>query len=739
MKTTFNARAVRPSTRPRGLEARFAFANWNHTAMDAPGATYTQHHRARHSAMHARLEEERAEERAAWDASSSVRSSEGRGGADGGSADGGSAGDASPDRTWDSGSSGSYYAVLNVPRSATEEVIKRAYRHLVQTVHPDKIQNPDHKQAAEKQFIRIQTAYDVLKDERSRAVYDVYGEAGLQAGMELSEFVGTAGGVGRNVGGDADAQRRLFEEFLRQREQREGSLSATKGVYVFKTDATAALAPHRGGGHVPLSRMPHITTVYMSTGVDVPIDTAEETWLPAVLSSQQDSLHLGGMVMTAPHGSGGGGSFVAGYHRFYANGVQAGVEGSIGLQTLAGLSVSVPLVETVVANAGVQCDWSAGEGRVVSWDVGTSKQLGEHTSAEFAWTVWPLEVSTMSFTLKHKVSSGVRWLNDIILMGKLELGAMTGLTVRLVRQLTDVLSGRASFKASVTQGIEVELGGFGRIGAGSHGDVGQSAPTAGLGVVTALPAGVMLRLRFQKSGHNFEFPILLSPVLDPYVIAGAHIFPPAIIYAVLHGIVSPAARALHNRRTSVLRAKQIESVQRELKSSLEAIEMIRHVAERKMRREAELLSAPPSVGSDQAGLVIAKALYGDAELLKDDRIQVETFDACIVRSPEDIVQRGITCVDVTIPVAYACDKSSLEFHAGFPKSKLFGFFDPCPGREKVLVIFYRSAGRWLRVQLADTEGCRLPGGGRGRGMVLDAADAIVQMVLEPSLREYLDS
>ena len=723
-------------------------------------ATYAQHHRSRHSSMHARMEEERAEEQAAWDSTSSFRS--GQRGDQGEDEDVLEDGGTDPDTTWANGpssgstgstglsesSSTSYYAVLNVPRAATEEAIKRAYRNLVQTVHPDKIQNPDHKKAAKKQFIRIQTAYDVLKDERTRAVYDVYGEAGLQAGMELSEYVGTAGGFGGEMRGDANAQRRMFEEFLRQKEQREGNMSATKGVYVFKTDATAAVAPYRGAGHMPLSRMPQITTVYMSTGVDVPINTAEEAWLPAVLSSQQDSLHLGGMVMTAPRGSGGGGSFVAGYHRFYANGVQAGVEASIGLQTLAGLSVSVPLVETVVANAGMQCDWSAGDGGVVSWDVGTSKQLGEDTSAEFAWTVWPLEVSTMSFTLKHKVSSGVRWLNDMILMGKLELGAMTGVTVRLIRQLTDVLSGRASFKASVTQGIEVELGGFGRIGAGSHGDAGQSAPTAGMGVVTALPAGVMLRLRFQKSGHNFEFPILLSAALDPYIILGAHILPPAIIYAVLSGVISPAMRALHNRRTAVLRAKRTETVQRDLQSSLEAIEVIRPVAERKMRHEAKLLSASSAQDTGHSGLVIVKALYGDAELLKDDRIQVETFDSCIVRSPEDVVRRGITCVDVTIPVAYACDKSSLEFHAGFPKSKLFGFFDPCPEREKVLVIFYRSGGRWLKVQLGDTEGCKLPGGigsrlstttrsGR-RGKVLDEADAIVQRVLEPSLREYRD-
>lgn len=714
-------------------------------------AAYTQHHRGRHSAMNARLEEERGEERAAWNSSSIHARSEGEQG-QGGRGDGemesdvDAESDIDTNEMWASESpdseSTSYYAVLNVPRSATEEMVKRAYRNLVQTVHPDKIQNPEHKKVAEKEFIKIQTAYDVLKDERTRAVYDVYGEAGLQAGMELAEFVGSAGAFG--AGKDAESQKKLFEEFLRQKGQREGGMAATKGVYVFKTDATAAVAPYRGAGHMPLSRMPQITTVYMSTGVDVSIDTSDEAWLPAVLSSQQDSLHLGGMVMTAPNGSGGGGSFVAGYHRFYANGVQAGVEGSIGLQTLVGASVSMPVVETVVANAGVQCDWSAGDGKVVSWDVGTSKQLGEHTSAEFAWTVWPLEVSTMSFTLKHQISSGVRWLHNMILMGKLELGAMTGVTIRVIRQLTDVLSGRASFKASVTQGVELELGGFGRIGAGNP-NVGEGAPTAGLGVVTAMPAGVMLRLRFQKSGHNFEFPILLSVGLDPLVIAGAHILPPTIIYAIIHGIISPARRALHDRRTAVLREKQTETIKQNLETSMEAIEMIRPVAERKMRREARLTPlSPTDGGDDQAGLVILKALYGDAELLKDDRIQVETFDSCIVRTPEDVVRRGITCIDVTVPVAYACEKSSLEFHAGFSKSKLFGFFDPCPGQEKLLVIYYISGGLWLKVQLGDTEGCKLPGGSttasgrRFRGKVLDAGDVIVQRVLEPSLRQFLD-
>ena len=58
-----------------------------------------------------------------------------------------------------------WYAALGVPRTATGEEIKRAYRRAVRTHHPDKGGDPDH-------FRAIQTAYEVLKDPKKRALYD---------------------------------------------------------------------------------------------------------------------------------------------------------------------------------------------------------------------------------------------------------------------------------------------------------------------------------------------------------------------------------------------------------------------------------------------------------------------------------------------------------------------------------------------------------------------------------------
>jgi molecular chaperone DnaJ len=65
-----------------------------------------------------------------------------------------------------------YYAVLDVPRTATEADIKKAYRRLAMKYHPDR--NPDDKSAEEK-FKEAKEAYEILSDAGKRASYDQYG------------------------------------------------------------------------------------------------------------------------------------------------------------------------------------------------------------------------------------------------------------------------------------------------------------------------------------------------------------------------------------------------------------------------------------------------------------------------------------------------------------------------------------------------------------------------------------
>ncbi|KAF3529789.1 hypothetical protein DY000_02043635 [Brassica cretica] len=70
-----------------------------------------------------------------------------------------------------------YYKVLQVDRSAKDEDLKKAYRKLAMKWHPDK--NPNNKKEAEAKFKQISEAYDVLSDPQKRAIYDQYGEEGL--------------------------------------------------------------------------------------------------------------------------------------------------------------------------------------------------------------------------------------------------------------------------------------------------------------------------------------------------------------------------------------------------------------------------------------------------------------------------------------------------------------------------------------------------------------------------------
>lgn len=84
-----------------------------------------------------------------------------------------------------------YYAILGVPRNATEKEIKQAYRRLARKYHPDV--NPGDKSAEEK-FKEISEAYEVLSDPEKRAKYDQYGEMWKYYSEQQQQPGGFSGG-----------------------------------------------------------------------------------------------------------------------------------------------------------------------------------------------------------------------------------------------------------------------------------------------------------------------------------------------------------------------------------------------------------------------------------------------------------------------------------------------------------------------------------------------------------------
>ena len=71
-----------------------------------------------------------------------------------------------------------YYDVLGLPRNASPDDIKKAFRRLAMRYHPDRNQDG----GAEARFKEVNEAYEVLSDPDRRAMYDRFGHAAAQGG-----------------------------------------------------------------------------------------------------------------------------------------------------------------------------------------------------------------------------------------------------------------------------------------------------------------------------------------------------------------------------------------------------------------------------------------------------------------------------------------------------------------------------------------------------------------------------
>lgn len=92
-----------------------------------------------------------------------------------------------------------YYQRLSVPRGASADEIKKAYRKLARQYHPD--HNPGDKGAEEK-FKALNEAFEVLSDEKKRRLYDEFGDDAAKLGWDEGKaaqyraYRGGAGGGG---------------------------------------------------------------------------------------------------------------------------------------------------------------------------------------------------------------------------------------------------------------------------------------------------------------------------------------------------------------------------------------------------------------------------------------------------------------------------------------------------------------------------------------------------------------
>ncbi len=142
-----------------------------------------------------------------------------------------------------------YYEVLGVPRSASQEEIKKAFRRLARKYHPDINKDPD----AQEKFKEINEAYQVLSDPEKRKLYDTYGHAAFEGmgaqeqayqqnipSLEelLNEVFGGRGGFFEDIFGS------IFESATRGR--RRTRHRPTRGEDIYRTVEVSLEDAYRG-------------------------------------------------------------------------------------------------------------------------------------------------------------------------------------------------------------------------------------------------------------------------------------------------------------------------------------------------------------------------------------------------------------------------------------------------------------------------------------------------------------
>ena len=164
---------------------------------------------------------------------------------------------------------GDLYAALGVEPSCSEDDIKRAYRRLSLTYHPDRRLDAEEKAAAGAHWLRISAAYDVLADDHKRMVYDELGARNLQEGLVLLQS-STAGSGG--IANAEDLHREWRRAKTRAAEADHLRRMGVSGSFVISTSAAHVLHPRDPSTPLWRRLLPELSSVAMSEEMRLGLD-----------------------------------------------------------------------------------------------------------------------------------------------------------------------------------------------------------------------------------------------------------------------------------------------------------------------------------------------------------------------------------------------------------------------------------------------------------------------------------
>ncbi|KAJ8687569.1 hypothetical protein QAD02_023363 [Eretmocerus hayati] len=545
-----------------------------------------------------------------------------------------------------------YYTFLNIPRNATPEEINNAYRRLTKCYHPDKHTNPSLKADAETLFNRITTAYKVLSDPHKRAIYDSLGLKGLETdGWQLVARTKTPQEI-----------RNEYERLAREEEERKLLLrTSPKGSVTIHVNATDLfnkysdnyLEEFEGSGG---SIFPSIEISGMSV-----VQSIES---PLTL---RDTAVLGGDV-SIKNGIGSG-SVHFSVRRIVSPVGWFEVEVGAGNGPTLALNGYRSLTKRIYFNGGAVFQFD--QDQLVPGLVGTlSMQLDTHTIGYM--------------TYRHGIGKG---LNTTIVRSTPYSYTALSLELALLKSYISLSYVHKMEERRLDLRGHVKLGTFGWVVEyGAEKRISEHTSVSAV-VHVGTPSGVYLRVKLKRAYQTYTFPIWLS---DEFL-------PAPVFYATVAPIVTWALF-----KNFVLDPINRERKQRDKEKQREANKLINEEKRREAKAAVELMKATFSrIRSEEEakrGLVITKALYGRFIYSQDRRGS---------NTDETVGGQRDEVIDVTIPLQCLVKDSKLVLHNA-AKSQLPGFYDPCIGEDKQLLLQYLFHMQTHECLIKDSEPLRIP-------------------------------
>ena len=216
----------------------------------------------------------------------------------------------------------------------------------------------------------------------------------------------------------------------------------------------------------------------------------------------------------------------------------------------------------------------------------------------------------------------------------------------------------------------------------------------GFGVHFGIPlGGVSFRLRFDRLGQKVNVPIQISPEYRSDLVAAFTVVPLASMLAVEHLYLKPMKRKRISTKLADLRKQNSGLIHERRTAAREARDVLREAARKKADQERR-----------RDGLVVLEAFYGKKDTWPQmashgspEELFAQVWSSAQDQGQDDGADAGereeqMWC-DVRIAVMILVSKGQLIIPGGRHKSKILGFFDPCMGERKHLVVRYLFRNR----------------------------------------------